>query len=100
MDLGWLWLILGSFFTLYSFYAWRKNADNQWKQLGILGIAIVLLLTARLVLINQFSENIRETLSVIVWAAWIPALIALVCLGIAAPPKKNRLLKNRRAAAG
>ncbi len=88
MDLGWLWLVLGTFFTLYSFYAWKENSDNQWKQLGLLGIAIVALLVARLFLIDLFPESARGLITLVVWLAWIPTAIALALIVLKG--RKNR----------
>lgn len=80
MDLGWLWLVLGTVFTLYSFYAWKRYRDDQWRQLGHLGAVVVFLLISRLYIIDLFSERINEFLEIIVWILWVPVLIALVVI--------------------
>jgi hypothetical protein len=80
MDLGWIWLVLGTFFTIYSFYAWKKDADSQWRQLGLLAVVIVFLLISRLFFINLLPAAVRTSLSIVVWISWIPVFIALVVI--------------------
>ena len=80
MDIGWIWLALGTFFTIYSFYAWKKYSDGQWLQFGILGTVVVILLVCRLALVNLFPENIKTLLGAFLWSSWLPVFIALVVI--------------------
>ena len=88
MDVGWIWLALGMFFTTYSFYAWKKYSDGQWLQLGILGVAVVILLVCRLALVNLFPENIKALLGAFVRSSWLPVFIALVVIVVRVKKKK------------
>jgi hypothetical protein len=80
MDIGWIWLAVSSSFTIYAFYSWRKNADKQWEQLGILGAVVISLLLARLIFIDYLPQAIQSTVGTIVWIAWLPVLIALAVI--------------------
>ena len=77
MDIGWIWLAVSVFFTGYAFYAWGRNDDSQWKQLGVLGAFVILLLLARLVFVDYLPETSQSIVDTIVWLAWLPVLVAL-----------------------
>ena len=73
----WFLLIYNIFFTGYSFYAWKKYSDKESLWLGILGILVVLLISAKLFLFSFFPATIQANLSLIAYYAWFLVFIGL-----------------------
>jgi hypothetical protein len=88
--MDWLLLLLNIFLALYSLYAWNKNSDREWLWLGVLGVCAVVLLSVRILFIQQLPETGRAILDVGRYLVWIMILGALVFIEIRKrrnPPK-------------
>jgi len=89
--MDWLLLIFNIFFTGYSLYAWRKYSDRESMWLGLLGLLVVFLLSARMFFLDVFPENIKSILDILRYGGWIFVLIALAYIQFGG--KKNKQQK-------
>jgi hypothetical protein len=75
--MDWLLLIFGIAIVGHSFYAWAKKADAEWMWIGVIGIVATILLSVRIVFLNNLPENLRPVMEAIRYFGWILVLVAL-----------------------
>jgi hypothetical protein len=77
-----IFFVFGLIASVYSAYAWRKYADQDYLWFLLLGLFVISVLVGKMFFIGMLPASARPMFYVLVYCAWILALIALAAIWI------------------